>query len=139
MLESLLFECFNTIQTGRRDSLKGDQDCIISYCFCISAPSRAPFFVIAQTSSSTSLVIKWSHLLEEHFQGQPIGYYVTYFPANFKVILTDFVNVNLESNNTTLLNLTAHTMYVINVSAVSTEGVGLANTAKARTLAAGNL
>ena len=106
--------------------------------FCISAPSRAPDFVIAQTSSSISLVIKWSHLLEEHFQGQPIGYYVAYFPANFKGGI-DFVNVNLESNNTTLLNLTAHTMYVINVSAVSTEGVGLANTAKARTLAAGNL
>lgn len=64
--------------------------------------------------------------------------YVTYFPANFKGGV-DFVNVNLESNNTTLSNLTAHTMDVINVSAVSTEGVGLANTAKARTLAAGNL
>ena len=49
------------------------------------------------------------------------------------------MNVNVESNNTTLSNLTAHTMDVINVSAVITEGVGLANTAKARTLAAGNL
>lgn len=83
-------------------------------------------------------MIKWSHLLEEHFQGQPIGYYVTYFPANLKGGI-DFVNVNLESNNTTLSNLTTHTMYVINVSAVSTRGVGPANTTKARTLAAGNL
>ena len=73
---------------------------------------------------------KWNHLLEEHFQGQSIGYYVTYFPANLKSGI-DFVNVNLESNNTTLSNLTAPTMYVINVSAVSTGGVGPANTAKA--------
>ena len=29
MLESLLFECFNTIQTGRRDSLKGGQDRVV--------------------------------------------------------------------------------------------------------------
>ena len=49
------------------------------------------------------------------------------------------MNVNFESNNTILSNLTAHTMYVINVSAVSTGGVGPGNTAKARTLAAGNL
>ena len=55
------------------------------------------------------------------------------------MVVLILVNVNLESNNTPLSNLTAHTMYVINVSAVSAGGVGSANTAKARTLAAGNL
>lgn len=104
----------------------------------ISVPSQAPDFVIAETSNSTSLVVKWRHLPEENFRGQPIGYYVTFFPADLENDI-NFVKVNFASNNTILSNLTAYTTYLINVSAVSPGGIGPAHTIKARTQAAGNL
>ena len=45
--------------------------------------------------------------------------------------------VTFTLNTTILTDLTVYTMYAINVSAVSSGGVGPANTAKARTDAAG--
>lgn len=47
------------------------------------------------------------------------------------------VRVNHTTNTMTLSRLTIYTMYVINVSAVSSRGTGPANTAKARTDAEG--
>ena len=47
------------------------------------------------------------------------------------------MSINHTSNITTLTNLTVYTMYVINVAAVSSGGIGPANTAKARTDARG--
>ena len=73
---------------------------------------------------------------EEHFQGQPIGYNITYYPVDLESDV-NFTSVNYTTNTTTLTNLTVYTMYVINVSAVSCGGIGPANTAKARTDAAG--
>lgn len=104
----------------------------------LSAPSRAPDIVIAQAVNSTSLVIKWSYLPEEHFRGLPTGYYIIYFPAYSKND-TNFVNVNFASNSTILSNLTTYTIYIINVSAVSLGGKGPANTARAQTQAKGNI
>ena len=89
-------------------------------------------------SNFTGLVLKWSHLPKIDFRGKPVGYYVTFFPADLENN-TYFMNVNLASNSTLLSNLTAYTTYVINVSAVSSGGIGPANTAKARTQAAGNI
>ena len=80
--------------------------------------------------------MKWSHLPEKHFQGQPIGYNITYYPVDVEGEI-NFVSVNYTRNTTTLTNLTVYTMYVINVSAVSSGGIGPANTTKARTHAAG--
>ena len=82
--------------------------------------------------------MEWSRVDEEHFRGQPIGYKITYFPDSLNSDI-NFVNVNVASNNTTLTNLTAYTMYVINVSAVSSGGIGPANRAIARTDAEGNI
>lgn len=81
-------------------------------------------------------MVQWSHLREKHFRGQPIGYHITYFPADSENKI-NYVKVNFASNNTILSNLTAYTIYVINVSAVSSGGIGPANTAKARTGAEG--
>ena len=92
--------------------------------------------ITANNSSSTSLVVKWSHLPEEHFQGQLIGYHVTYYPVDLESDV-NFTSVNYTTNTTTLTNLTVYTMYVINVSAVSSGGIGPANTIKARTDAEG--
>ena len=113
---------------------------LVFFFFFFSAPSRAPDLVTAYSYSSTSLVVKWSHLPEEHFQGQPIGYnitYYTYYPVDLESYI-NFMSVNYTTNTTTLVNLTVYTMYVIDVSAVSSGGMGPANTARARTDAAGS-
>ena len=80
--------------------------------------------------------VKWNYLLEEDFQGQPIGYNITYYSVDFESGVR-FVRVNFTTDTTTLTNLAAYTMYIINVSAVSSGGIGPANTARARTDAAG--
>ena len=102
----------------------------------ILAPSRAPDLVTAHKSSSTSLVVKWSHLPEEHFQGEPIGYDITYYPVEVESDANRVI-VNYTTNAMTLTDLTVYTMYIINVSAVSSGGIGPANTAEARTDTAG--
>lgn len=85
-----------------------------------------------------SLVVKWSHLPEESFQGHPIGYDITYYSAGLQNDV-NYVTVNYTTNITTLTNLSVYTMYVINVSARSSGGKGPANTAMARTSADGRI
>ena len=80
--------------------------------------------------------MKWTRLLEEDFQGQPVSYNITYYPVDLESDIK-FVSVNFASDTTTLTDLTVYTTYVIYVSAVSSGGMGPANTAKARTDAAG--
>ena len=104
----------------------------------ISAPCRAPDLVIAYNLSSTSLVVKWRHLPENYFQGEPISYRITYNPTALENNINVF-SVNYTSNTTTLTNLAVYTVYVINVSAVSSGGIGPANTVKARTGAEGKM
>ena len=72
----------------------------------------------------------------EEFQGKPIGYKITYYPVNSANDVIS-LSVNYTANTTTLTNLTVYNMYVINVSAVSSGGIGPVNTAKARTGAEG--
>ena len=64
-----------------------------------------------------------------------MGYKVTYYPDGLESVINLLV-VNL-TNTTELTNLYAFTMYVINISAVSSGGVGPWNTIKARTDDAG--
>ena len=104
----------------------------------ISAPCRAPDLIIAYNLSSTSLAVKWRHLPENYFQGEPISYRITYIPTALENNINVF-SVNYTSNTTTLTNLTVYTLYVINVSAVSSGGIGPANTVKARTGAEGKM
>lgn len=100
------------------------------------APSLAPKWVSVHNLRSNSLKVKWTHLPDEYFRGKPIGYCIKYFPLESKNGI-DVVSVNYESNTTTLTNLTSYTMYAITVSAVSSGGIGPANTARARTNAVG--
>ena len=60
---------------------------------------------------------------EDDFNGQRIGYQITYVTVNSK---SDFhlATVNYTMNFTELTNLTAFTEYVVTVSAVSSGGVG---------------
>lgn len=103
--------------------------------FSTSAPSRAPDIITAHNSSSTSLIVAWSHLPKQNFSGEPLGYKVTYHPVGLKKNV-NIVIVNY-TNTTELANLSAFTVYIIDVSALSSGGVGPGNTAKARTNDAG--
>ena len=85
---------------------------------------------------SSSLMVKWSHLLKDDFHGLSIGYIITYYPIDLEGDIK-FVRVNYTTSTTTLTNLTVYTMYVINVSAVSSAGIGPASTIQTRTGAEG--
>ena len=103
--------------------------------FSSSAPSRAPDIITAHNSSSTSLIVTWNHLPKEYFNGEPLGYKVSYYPVDLERN-KNLVTVNY-TNITELTNLSAFTMYVIYVSALSSGGVGPGNNTKARTDHAG--
>ena len=102
----------------------------------ILAPYKAPDLAAAVSSNSTSLMIKWNNLVKDQFQGQPIGYHITYYPDGIENDL-NFLSVNHTKNSSVLSNLIAYTIYVINVSAVSSGGIGPAKTVKFRTEAEG--
>ena len=106
--------------------------------FTLPDPTLAPDRITAYNTSSGSLKIKWSHLAEEYFQGEPIGYNVIYYPEDLEGNV-GVVSVKFTTNKTTLTNLTVYTMYVINVSAVSSGGIGPASTIKAQTDAEGSI
>ena len=67
----------------------------------------------------------------KHFNGKVLGYKVIYHPVGLEQNLS-FVTVNY-TNTTELTNLVAFTVYVINVSAVSSGGVGPGNYAVSQT------
>lgn len=67
----------------------------------------------------------------KHFNGNVLGYKVTYHPVGLEQNLS-FATVNY-TNTTELTNLVAFTVYVINVSAVSSGGVGPGNYAVSQT------
>lgn len=100
------------------------------------APLRAPGILTTYSLSSTTVKAKWNHLLDGDFQGEPIGYIITFQQVESESDRI-VVRVNYTTNTTTLTNLVVFTMYVINVSAVSSGGIGPANTAKVRTDASG--
>lgn len=67
----------------------------------------------------------------KHFNGKVLGYKVTYHPVGLEQN-SSFVTVNY-ANTTELTDLVAFTVYVINVSAVSSGGVGPGNYAVSQT------
>ena len=74
---------------------------------------------------------------KQYFQGKPIGYHISYYPVDLESDFK-FVSVNYTTNTTTLSDLAVFTMYIVNVSAVSSGGVGPANMTMARTRSGGN-
>ena len=69
---------------------------------------------------------------KQYLQGEPIGYNIVYYPVdlarNFHVL-----NVSYTTNTTNLTELDVYTMYAINISAVSSGGVGPAKSTYAST------
>ena len=76
-------------------------------------------------------------MLKHDFNGIPIGYRIRYHPVKpdryFNPVNYTVATVNYTRNFTELASLTAFTEYVINVSAVSSGGVGPGNSTTART------
>ena len=96
-----------------------------------SVPYRPPKLVAAFNTSSTSLVVKWSPVPREYFDGKPIGYKIYFIPHwddGFP-----FVIVNYTMNTITLTNLYFYTEYFIAVAAVSSDGEGPAKSTSATT------
>ena len=60
---------------------------------------------------------------KQYFQGKPIGYNIIYYPLGLEKNF-NFLQVNYTTNTTALTELDVYTMYAINVSAVSSGGVG---------------
>ena len=109
---------------------------MMSYFLSLEAPSRTLDLKSALNSNPTRLVVKWSHLSEKDFHGQPIGYNIIYYPVKLRRHI-NALSVNYTRNIITLTDLRIYTMYIINVSAVSSGGIGPENTIKARTGAEG--
>ena len=57
------------------------------------------------------------------FNGKPIGYKISYYVVELEPNFS-FMTVKSTTNYTELTNLTVFTEYVVNVSAVSSGGVG---------------
>ena len=119
------------------EKLHGDYHSM-SIFYSFLAPVRAPGVEAAHSSGSMSLIVKWSPVAEGDFQGEPIGYEIKFHPLKLELKL-NYVSVNYTTNTTVLTNLTVYTTYVINVSAVSSGGIGPANTVEARTGAEGKM
>ena len=68
----------------------------------------------------------------QYLQGKPIGYNIVYYPVNLE---SNFhvLNVSYTTNTTNLTELDVYTLYAINVSAVSSGGVGPAKSSLALT------
>ena len=82
------------------------------------------------------LIVKWSHVAEGDFQGEVIAA-TRLNIIHLKKLKTSYVSVSYTNNTTVLANLTVYTVYVVNVSALSSGGIGPASTVKARTDARG--
>ena len=81
-------------------------------------------------------MVKWSRVPKQYYQGKLIGYNIIYCVVDMKCDY-NFVSVNYTTNTTNLKDLGVYTMYVVNVSAVSSGGVGPAKMVVTRTDAEG--
>ena len=87
-----------------------------------AAPTPAPDLAIAYNTSSTSLVVKWSHVPKQYVRGEPFGYIIYY--ASLLDSVVHSATVNFMTNTTTLRKLYVYTYYVITIAAVSSGGEG---------------
>ena len=95
---------------------------MVNAFFMSSGPSPPPDKVTAYNTSSTSLVVTWSHLPRKYFRGEPIGYIVFYICRMQRKYV--YVNVNFTTNTITLSNLHVYTKYLVAVRALSSGGQG---------------
>ena len=69
----------------------------------------------------------------QYFQGRPVGYKISFYPVGLGSRDFNSVSVKYSTNTTTLTGLAIDTMYTVQVSAVSSGGVGPAKKTIAET------
>ena len=89
--------------------------------------------VTVYNTSFTSLAVKWSHINKQYFQGRPVAYKIVFYPVDLGSRDVNSVSVKYSTNTTTLTGLAVGTMYTVQVSAVSSGGVGPAKKTLAET------
>lgn len=89
--------------------------------------------VTVYNTSSTSLAVTWSHIPKQYFRGTPVGYIIGFYPVDLGSSNSNSVSVKYSTNTTTLTGLAVDTMYTVQVSAVSSGGVGPAKKTLAET------
>lgn len=88
-----------------------------------AVPSQGPIDVIANTTSSTTIVVRWGEVAKEHRNGQIEGYKVFYGAASRGTILHKTIGSN-ATFTTTLTELKKFVVYHIQVLAYTRLGDG---------------
>lgn len=89
-----------------------------------AVPSFGPTHVEANTTSSTTIVVRWAEVLKEHRNGQIDGYKVFYGAANRDTVLLHKTIPNNSTFTTTLTELKKFVVYHIQVLAYTRLGDG---------------
>ena len=92
-------------------------------CFCTD-PSGPPSNIRGHHSSSTSIVVQWDEVPQEHRNGEIQGYKVLYSDSNG---LEQKETVNALTRETSLIDLKTSTVYSIKVLAFTSVGDGPAS------------
>ncbi|XP_048579577.1 uncharacterized protein LOC5515780 isoform X2 [Nematostella vectensis] len=99
--------------------------------FEVNDVPSTPLTLTSTAHNGTSILVAWTHLLEDKLNGILQGYLVRYKEATQK----DYSELNVLQYTTshTIYNLTPYTMYDIGVSVINLEGIGIEAVIQART------
>ena len=89
-------------------------------CFCIE-PSAPPSNIRSHSSSSTSILVAWDEVPQEHRNGKIQGYRVLYSDPNGP---EQIQTVDTSTRQTSLTDLEKFTLYTIKMFAFTTVGDG---------------
>ena len=93
-------------------------------CFFCTEPSAPPSSITGDHSSSTSIVVQWNEVPQEHRNGEIQGYRVLYSDADG---LEKKKTVDVPTRETSLIGLNKSTTYTIKVLAFTSVGDGPAS------------
>ena len=94
-------------------------------CFCI-APSTSPSNIRSHSSSSTSVLVEWDEVPQEHRNGNIQGYRVLYKDSSGP---EETKTVDTSTRQTSLADLKKATVYTIKLLAFTNVGNGPASSA----------
>ena len=93
-------------------------------CFFCTEPSAPPSDITGDHISSTSIVVQWNEVPQEHRNGEIQGYRVLYSDADGR---EKKKTVDAPTRETSLIGLNKSTMYTIKVLAFTSAGDGPAS------------
>ena len=101
-------------------------------CFFCTEPSAPPSNITGDHDSSTSIVVQWNEVPQEHRNGEIQGYRVLYSDADGR---EKKKTVDAPTRETSLIGLNKSTTYTIKVSAFTSVGDGPASSGTSVTTA----